>query len=70
MREYWLDPPELLDPPECPVCKCECSDYYFDANGDIVGCDCCIDVRSAAEYQAEQDQLIADYHRETFMSDK
>lgn len=61
MREYWLDPPELSDPPECPVCKCECSDYYFDVNGEIVGCDCCITSRSAAEVLEEEAELARDY---------
>ena len=60
MREYWLDPPEYISP-ECPVCKCECSDLYFDLNGECVGCDSCISCRSAAEYQQEQDELARDY---------
>ena len=61
MREFWLDPPEYPDPPECPICRCDADEFYFDANGDIVGCDCCITCRSAAEYQAEQDEMARDY---------
>ena len=70
MREYWLDPPELPDPPECPVCKCQCETYIMDINGDIVGCESCTREQDAYEYQQEQEELEADYYRETFMSDK
>ena len=60
MREYWLDPPELPDPIICPVCRCECSELYFDINDDIVGCDSCISCRDAAEYKAEKDEMMRD----------
>ena len=60
MREYWLDPPEIPDPPECPICRCECSEYFFDINGDIVGCDGCISSRSTAEYEAEREENLQD----------
>ena len=60
MREYWLDPPEY-NYPTCPVCKGEATEFYFDVNGDICGCDGCISCRSAAEYQEEQDELARDY---------
>ena len=60
MREYWLDPPEYKEV-ECPVCKCGCEELFFDINNDIVGCDCCISSRSAAEYEQEQEDLARDY---------
>ena len=59
-----------MDNPVCPVCGQECYEYVFDRNGDIVGCDRCTFTRDAVEYDAEQDELKADYHRETFMSER
>ena len=58
------------DDPICPVCMETCSEFYFDCNGEIVGCDRCISTRDAWEYKGEQDQLQADYYREVFMSDR
>ena len=54
----------------CPICNGYCDQYVFDINGDIVGCDRCITIRGSLEYEAEQDELKADYYRETFMSER
>ena len=54
----------------CPVCKGDCNDFVFDVNGEIVGCDRCTYTRDAYEYEVEQDELRADYYRETFMSER
>lgn len=54
----------------CPVCKGNCSEYVLDINGEIAGCDRCMNTVNADEYDIEMDELKADYHRETFMSDK
>lgn len=70
MREYWLDPPEPLEPIECPICQDECSEFFFDVNGYIVGCDSCITSRDAYEYLAEREELEKDYYDETRFSDK
>lgn len=37
--------------PHCPVCGYECSDIYKNENGDIVGCDECIQVTDAWEVE-------------------
>ena len=37
-------------PVRCPVCGQECSDY-FKRDGDILGCDMCVDVVDAFEHQ-------------------
>lgn len=54
----------------CPICRGDCSEYVFDINHEIVGCDRCTSTRDSEEYDAEQLELEADYARETFMSDK
>jgi hypothetical protein len=54
----------------CPVCKGDCAEYVLDINGEIAGCDRCMNTVDADEYDIEMDELKADYHRETFMSDR
>lgn len=54
----------------CPVCKCEPYELYLDINGDICGCDACVNSISAAEYEMEREEAEYDYHREMFMCDK
>lgn len=38
--------------PECPVCGKECDDFYV-VNGTVVGCDNCVKVHDALEFQTE-----------------
>lgn len=38
--------------PECPVCGRECNDYYV-VSGTVVGCDKCVKVHDALEFQTE-----------------
>ena len=54
----------------CPVCRCECEEFYIDCNGEIVGCNNCAYVVDAYEHTAAQMELEADYYHETFMSDR
>jgi len=54
----------------CPVCRGDCSEYVFDINHEIVGCERCTSTRDSDEYDAEQAELLADYEREVFMSDR
>ena len=56
--------------PICPVCGEQCEEIFKDINGEVCGCDRCITSRDAYEWQGEQDQLQADYYRETFMSER
>lgn len=53
MKDYLLDPPES-PLPVCPVCGEECEEYYFDNDGNICGCDVCITMKNAVEYEEEQ----------------
>ena len=60
----------MMDDPICPVCKGDCSEFYFDCTGEIVGCNRCVTTRDAWEYQAEENQLQADFYRELFGRDE
>ncbi len=33
--------------PHCPICQRECETIYLDKDGNIVGCDECVDTRDA-----------------------
>lgn len=55
-----------MDDPSCPICMRYCSEYFFDANNEICGCENCISRRDAWEYKAEEEQLQADFYRELF----
>ena len=48
----------------CPICKGDCNNYYFDAAGDICGCENCITVVDAGEYEAERAEQEADFYKE------
>ena len=49
MQDYRLDPPEYKYP-ECPICGGDAEEFYFDAFGEICGCDVCISIKNAIEY--------------------
>jgi len=52
-----VEEPEV-DTFECPICAEELSgghELYFDINGDIAGCECCIKRKYVADYVEEQD---------------
>lgn len=51
-REY-PSPPEG-EMPVCPVCGQECETYYKNLNGEVLGCDECIEAVDAREHQQEQ----------------
>ena len=59
---YW-DPPEQKYP-ECPICGCEAEEFYFDFNGNIVGCDVCISTQDAVEYETEKDEAAREHAEE------
>lgn len=48
--------PDGIVPDEyiCPICDEECSFVYLDIDDNIVGCDCCIRVRCADDYEGLQ----------------
>lgn len=54
------------DPPavECPCCGEECSEIYGDQYGNVVGCDRCIMVQDALEWQDERRQADIDEEME------
>ena len=46
----------------CPICKYdEPRDLYFDAAGDICGCDVCITSKSVFEYEEELAEMEKEY---------
>lgn len=40
--------------PRCPICDEECDEIYKNQDGEVVGCDNCIEAYSAWEWQEEQ----------------
>lgn len=64
MREFWLDPPEPPDWPECPVCGSTLYATIYRNDDGIVGCDDCIssiDAEDWWEELAEEDEPDPDY---------
>ena len=57
MMDYKLDPPEAPRYPLCP--KCGSDDYTYIVFGEDgwEGCECCVLVKDAEEYWAEQMEL-------------
>ena len=53
MKDYMLDPPEQ-SMPVCPICGEECEEFYFDNDGKICGCENCVSVKKAVEYEEEE----------------
>ena len=53
MRDYLLEPEEY-SMPICPICGEECEEFYFNRDGNICGCDNCISVKNAVEYEEEE----------------
>lgn len=39
--------------PVCPLCNQECDTIYLSYDGDVAGCDCCIQRKSAWSYMQE-----------------
>lgn len=58
-------PPEP-DEAYCPVCGSACEKFYRSLNGEILGCDECIDEVDAFEYNEEQRVLHAEELREWY----
>lgn len=59
---------ERLTPPEpdeayCPVCGSMCGTYYI-VSGEIVGCEECVELADAFEYNAERRAEQAEFYRE------
>lgn len=60
---------ERLTPPEpdeayCPVCGSSCGKYFRSLNGEILGCDECVEEVDAFEYNAELRVEKAEFYRE------
>lgn len=52
------EPPQY---PVCPVCGEECNEVYTYTNNEIIGCDCCVNIRDAWEcvecFPGKEEQL-------------
>lgn len=48
---YGVDEP---DPVICPICGEECGTIYKDRNGDVFGCDNCVEIMEAYDYLQEE----------------
>ena len=59
-KERSLEPRED-DNPICPVCGWECETLYRNENGDVLGCDVCIETKDAAEWWQEHEEEMR-YH--------
>lgn len=51
-----LHPEEEEFVPYCPVCGKECETVYTDNDGDVIGCDCCVNGHDAFDYLWERRQ--------------
>lgn len=56
MSMYCIEP--RIDPPEnpypiCPACGEECNTYYY-KDGEIIGCDQCVDTKDAWEVMIDK----------------
>lgn len=47
MDDYFEEQEEQT--PVCPICGRECDYVYYDRDGEIIGCDCCIERKDAFE---------------------
>lgn len=65
------DYPSPTEDPEviCPVCGCDCRTYYRTLNGEIVGCDECIETVDAIEWQQEQADVIAEEYGRIYLDE-
>ena len=52
VHDYPSPPDEEM--PICPVCGQECETYYKNLNGEVIGCDECVQAVDAREHQQEQ----------------
>ena len=49
---YGFEPDEAVEL-VCPVCGADCRKYYRNLNGEILGCEECVEEVSAEDYLAE-----------------
>ena len=54
---YGWEPPEPVEV-VCPICGADCRQYYRNLNGEILGCEECVEEINAEEYLAEQMEEI------------
>ena len=55
--ENWGPPPYDDDPePTCPICGKECETIYTDKDGNAAGCEKCMTLWEAAEWQYENER--------------
>lgn len=50
-----LDPPDRRNP-VCPVCGWECETVAKNLNGEVIGCDNCLDIEDAYFWEEENDE--------------
>lgn len=50
-----LDPPDRRNP-VCPVCGWECETVVKNLNGEVIGCDNCLDIEDAYFWEEENDE--------------
>ena len=48
-----LNIPEPKPLPRCPVCNGEAQEFYIGYWNGIIGCDGCVDIKDAIEYEEE-----------------
>lgn len=51
------------DPPEseeilCPLCDATADEFYISSDGELLGCESCVDKKDAGEWLAEQKEAI------------
>ena len=64
--EHIENPMVLTDPeperyPICPLCDEECETLFVADDGEVIGCENCVNQRDSWEVMAEQEQAEKDY---------
>ena len=47
---------ESYENPVCPVCGFDCETLYLSVNGEVLGCDNCIETKDAREWWEEHEE--------------
>lgn len=61
--EYDSDLPDIPDP-VCPICGHECPETIFLQDGEVVGCENCIDAKDANDWAADEWERQMEAERE------
>ena len=54
---YGPDPPES-DEILCPLCDAVADEFYISCDGDLLGCESCVDKTDAGEWMAKEKEAI------------